>query len=203
MGERRELLVPPDQDETLINDPRYKVVWPLANGSRVEMRLFDRRQQRWIFEYDYREYPDATRRGRPDMINKVCLVVDYLDGLVIKIELLMRVIFPARLGQVFFAGVDISPGADTFFQFAYERVVLSEKENDFLFRLVEVQIGARPPIDLRPKVGPKAQALMRPVNFPFPVCDQIIAEYGQFKVPFLDNNGQEQHFAFPKSIVSQ
>lgn len=201
MGGGQKLVVPPDQDESLVNDISYQVEWPLVNGSRVEMLMFDRRQQRWFFKYDYREYPDETRRGQPDMVNEICLVVDYLDGVVTKCELSMHVIFPARLGKVFFVGVDISPLAKTFFQFRYERQAPPGQEDKFFFQLVELEIGARPPIDLRPKAGPEAQTLMRPVNFPFPICDCIVAEWGEFKVPFFDNEHKEQHFAFSRSII--
>lgn len=201
--EKRGLVVPPDQDESLVKDASYVVKWLLANGSRVKMLLFNRRQYRWTFSYNYREYPKGEARGQPHVVNEICLVVDYLDGLVISCALSMHVIFPARLGKVFAYGADISPGAKTFLQFRYERQALPDKENKFFFQLVELEIGCGRIIDLRPKAGPGSKALMRPVEFPFPVCDRIVAEFGQFQVPFFDNDHHEQSFAFPQSIIKR
>jgi hypothetical protein len=201
MDKDRKLVVLPELDESLMHDISYEVGWLLANGSWVKMLIFDRRQQRWIFEYDYREYPVGVVRGRPDLVNEVCFVVDYFDGLVISCALTMHVIFPARLGKVYAYGVDISPNAKTYFQFHYQRQVPPDQEDEFFFQLVELEIGCGKVIDLRPKTTPQDGALIVPVEFPFPVCDRIAAEYGQFKVPFFDNERTEQHFVFPRSIV--
>jgi len=203
MKEKRGLVVPPDQDESLISDTGYMVEWLLVNGSRVKMLLFNRRQHRLTFSYNYRKYPKGEARGQPHVVNEIRLVVDYLDGLVISCALSMHVIFPARLGKVYAYGVDISPGAKTFLQFRYERQMLPDKEDKFFFQLVELEIGCGRIIDLRPKGGPGSKALMRPVEFPFPVCDRIVAEFGQFRVPFLDNDHQEQFFVFPRSIIQK
>lgn len=201
MDKDRKLVVPPELDESLMHDISYEVAWPLANGSQVKMLIFDRRQQRWIFEYYYREYPKGEVRGQPDLVNEVCFVVDYFDGLVISCALTMHVIFLARLDKVYAYGVDISPGAKTYLQFHYQRQVPPDREDEFFFQLVELEIGCGKVIDLRPKAGSDAQALIRPVEFPFPVCDRIATEYGQFQVPFFDNERTEQHFVFPRSIV--
>ena len=74
---------------------------------------------RWIFSYHYvgEKKPGET----PAVINQVQLTADYAAGLLAPAFMLsMHVIIPGRLGQRYFVGVDISPGAKTYLEFSYK-----------------------------------------------------------------------------------
>ena len=164
---------------------QHEIVLSLASGARLALLYFSDREMRWIFSYDYvgKKDPGAT----PEVVNDVRLTADYAAGILAEqIILSMHVIVPARLGQRFFAGVDISPGAKTYLEFTYERVG-SE------YKLVEICKGARD----RVRVADVDPALMRPIEFPFPIPDRIPVEFATLHVPFRTNRGDIAHFDLP------
>jgi hypothetical protein len=168
------------------DDPlQHEIKLPLASGAQLTLLYFSDREQRWIFSYHYIGEKDPGTA--PQVVNDVKLTVDYQDGQIAQqIILSMHVIIPDRLGQQFFVGVDISPGAKTYLEFLYARAGAD-------YRLVEICKGARD----RVRLDETQPALVRPIEFPFPVLDRIPAEYGRYRVPFRTNRGEVGNFELP------
>lgn len=167
----------------------HEITLALASGATLKLLYFSDREQRWIFSYAY--VNDKAPSKAHDITNDVRLTANYADGqLDSPIELSMHVVVPARLGQRYFAGVDISPGAKTYLEFTYFR-------SGHAFRLVEICKGARDRVCL----SDQEPALMRPVEFPFPVPDRIVAEYGVLRVPFRQNGDTIAHFELPERTL--
>src|SRR6478672_2103977 len=102
----------------MIHPLEHEITLDLASGAHLRLLYFSDREQRWIFSYDYVS-PERAREP-PDVINKVCLVANYADGLLkSNFVLSMHVVIPSRLGREFLAGLDISPGAKTYLEFNY------------------------------------------------------------------------------------
>jgi hypothetical protein len=164
---------------------QHEIALKLASGARLTLLYFSDRELRWIFSYNY--IGEKKPGTAPDIVNEVRLTANYANGfLAPQVVLSMHVIIPERLGQRFFAGVDISPGAKTYLEFNYEH-------NGDAFRLVEICKGARE----RVRVTDVEPALMRPIEFPFPVPDRIPIEHGTLHVPFRTNQGALAHFELP------
>ncbi len=160
----------------------------LASGARVDL-LQEGDWARWTFEYTFREHDEERFVV---LINETKLVVEYQDGLITdRIVLSMHAIFPGRLGKKHFLGVDISPGAKTYFEFVYER-------DGYMFRLASGQIGAQPI-----QRFDQGEGLARMPVLPFPLPDRIIAEFGTFRVPFKKDDGTMGHFEFPARTVRE
>jgi hypothetical protein len=99
----------------------HEIKLDLASGARLTILYFSDRALRWIFSYNYVGTKDPG--AAPEVVNEVRLTADYDDGLLAaQILLSMHVVIPSRLGQEFFAGMDISPGAKTYLEFSYERI---------------------------------------------------------------------------------
>lgn len=163
----------------------------LASGADLELLYFSDRMMRWIFSYHYvgEKKPGAT----PDVVNQVRLTADYTVGLLAPaLVLSMHVIIPSRLGQRYFVGMDISPGAKTYLELRYERGDGRQE-----YRLVEICKGARE----RLRLDNQAPALLRPVEFPFPIPDRLSAEGSHVHVPFRLNSGEIAHFELPLSML--
>ena len=164
---------------------QHEIDLKLASGAHLTLLYFSDRELRWIFSYDYSGEKDLGTA--PEVVNKVRLVANYEAGLLTsQIVLSMHVIIPARLGQQFFAGVDISPGAKTYLEFTYDRVGDE-------FRLVEICKGARE----RVRLADTLPAIVRPIEFPFPIPDRVPIEFGTIRVPFRTNQGNVAHFEMP------
>lgn len=168
------------------NEPlQHEIDVKLASGASLTLLYFSDRELRWIFSYDYVGEKDPGTA--PEVVNKVRLVADYAAGtLATQVVLSMHVILPGRLGQEFFAGVDISPGAKTYLEFTYQR---TRDE----YRLVEICKGARDRVRLD-NVGP---ALIQPTRSPFPIPDCLPVKFGTLHVPFRTNRGDVAHFELP------
>lgn len=173
-------------------DPiEHEIKLLLASGATLTILFFSDREQRWIHAYNY--IGNKTPGADPDISNEVRLTANYESGILVsQIVLSMHVVVPARLGQRYFAGVDISPGAKTYLEFNYERTV-GTPDN---YLLVEVCKGARDRVRLD-----RGPGLMQPIEFPFPVPDRIAIEFGKLRVPFLTNAGSINHFELPWSTV--
>lgn len=173
-------------------DPmQHEIMLKVASGASLKLLYFSDRELRWIFSYDY--IGEKAPGAAPEVVNKVQLVANYEAGhLAEQLVLSMHVIIPARLGQQFFAGVDISPGAKTYLEFHYTKCKnAARKIVDY--RLVEICKGAceRVALDVN------EPAIVRPIEFPFPVPDRIAIEFGSIHVPFLTNQGSIAHFDLP------
>jgi hypothetical protein len=182
-------------------DPlEHEVTLSLASGATLKLLYFSDREQRWIFSYDY--FGEKHLRPAPEIVNKTKLTVNYEAGVLASPLLLsMHIIVPERLGQKFFAGMDISPGAKTYLEFTYERDVLPSvvggAERSVSYRLVEICKGARERVRLA-DVDP---GLIRPIEFPFPVPDRIGVDFGVLRVPFRTNAGSTAFFDFPERTL--
>lgn len=175
----------------------HEITLGLASGATLKILYFSDREQRWIFSYDY--VGDKAPGAAPEIANDVRCTANYADGqLVSQLELSMHVIVPARLGQRYFAGVDISPGAKTYLGFTYQAPIsdLDNRVGD-AFRLVEICKGARERVRLD-EVEP---AIMRPIEFPFPVPDRIPIEHGTIRVPFRTSQGDIAYFDLPTRTI--
>lgn len=184
----------------------------LDSGAWLKLLVFSMQEQTWVFTYRYRKFNPENDR-QVDVVNDYRLVVPYLNTTLNftqperlepnRVTLSMNVILPQRLGQVYYVGVDISPGAKTFIQFHYEPVsepVIEDKSQPPLggqvLRLVEMEVGATKRI----RLNEQKPALMKPIDFPFQVLDRLVPRFGVYYVPFLDEDGKEQHFEFPARI---
>lgn len=171
----------------------HEISLKLASGARLTLLYFSDREMRWIFAYDYIGEKDPGTA--PEVVNEVRLVANYEEGLLTsQIVLSMHVVIPNRLGQSFFAGVDISPGAKTYLEFTYQAPI-SDVDNRVgdAFRLVEICKGARD----RVRLTDVAPAIVRPIEFPFPIPDRLPIEHGMLLVPFRTNKGDVAHFDLP------
>ncbi len=162
----------------------------LASGAGLKILYFSDHEMRWIFSYNYR---GERRPGEtPDVVNEIRLTAEYNEGrLATNFVLSMHVVIPARLGQQFFAGVDISPGAKTYLEFHY-----TQCKNAALkvidYRLVEICKGARD----RVRLDINEPAIVRPIEFPFPVPDRMELR-DRVSVPFRLDNGEISQFELP------
>ena len=171
----------------------HEVTLRLASGATLKLLYFSDREQRWIFSYEY--VGEKVPGEPPEMVNDVHLTAEYKDGLLAnQLSLTMHVIVPARLGQQYFAGVDISPGAKTYLEFTYQAPI-SDLDNRVggAYRLVEICKGARDRI----RLDGTTPALVKPIEFPFPIPDRLPIEYGDVRVPFRTNAGLVAHFDLP------
>ncbi len=170
----------------MIPDPlQHEIRLDLSTGAKLTILYFSDRELRWLFAYNYIGKKDPGTA--PEVVNDVKLTADYADGLLAKtLVLTMHVIIPSRLGREFFAGMDISPGAKTYLEFTYELAGES-------YRLVEICKGARD----RVRVDGASPALVKPIEFPFPIPDRLPIEYGSVRVPFRTNDGLVAHFTLP------
>lgn len=167
----------------------HEISLDLATGARLALHYFSDRELRWIFRYRY--VGDKKPGKQPDLVNDVSLVADYASGLLsTQLLLSMHIILPRRLGQIFFAGMDISPGAKTYLEFNYAR---SHARDIPEYRLVEICKGAKE----RVRLDTLDPALMRPIAFPFPVPDSLPIKHGTLQVPFLTNENTVSHFDLP------
>lgn len=173
-------------------DPfEHEITLRVASGATLKILFFSDHELRWIYSYDY--VGEKAPGAAPDVINDVRLTANYKSGaLESQIVLTMHVVVPARLGQRYFAGVDISSGAKTYLEFTYERA----KSTD-AYRLIEICKGARE----RVRLADLEPALVKPIEFPFPVPDRMPVEYGTLKVPFLTNSGQIASFDLPERTL--
>jgi hypothetical protein len=163
----------------------HEINLDLASGARLTLLYFSDRELRWIFSYRYIGEKDPG--AEPEVVNEVKLTADYAEGLLAtQLVLSMNLIIPSRLGREFFAGMDISSGAKTYLEFSYEKT-------DDAYRLVEISKGARRPV----RVDDNAPAIVKPIEFPFPIPDRIPIEYGALRVPFRTNVGIVAHFILP------
>jgi len=163
----------------------------LSSGANLKLLYFSDRTLRWIFSYHYigEKKPGET----PAVINEVRLTADYAAGLLAPTFVLsMHVIIPDRLGKRYFVGVDISPGAKTYLEFSYEC-----RDGGQEYRLVEICKGARE----RLRLEDHPAALIRPIEFPFPIPDRFLPEGSCFQVPFRLNSGEIAHFKLPLSTL--
>jgi hypothetical protein len=180
--------------DSATNDPAYSISHDLASGASLEILFFDRFQGRWIFKYRYIEYPSSDkpvdRSAKPDLVNEITVYVDYLRGLATSLDMSMHIVWPKRRGKAFAYGMDISPGSQVNLRFVYRREVA--------YRLSKVHVGASRVIDFDIE---DRGALVRQIDLPFPVLDILESEFGRFSVPFIDNDGREQNFVFPSSII--
>lgn len=167
----------------MTRDPlEHEITLGLASGATLKLLYFSDREQRWIFSYTY--VGDKAPGKAPDIVNDVRLTANYTDGTIAdRFELSMHVIVPERLGQRSFAGVDISPGAKTYLEFIYER-------DGSAYRLVEICKGAQDVV----RLADQKPAIIRPVEFPFPVPDRIEIEFGTLHIPFRTNEDTFAHF---------
>jgi hypothetical protein len=173
-------------------DPlEHEVTLSLASGATLKILYFSDREQRWIFSYNYL---GDKRPGRdPDIINNVKLTAEYKDGLLSPtLVLSMHIIVPERLGKQHFAGVDISPGAKTYLEFHYKQYKNAALQS-VDYRLFEVCKGARDRVQL----GIDEPAIVRPIEFPFPVPDRTEVKFGRVAVPFRTNADEIAHFDLP------
>ncbi len=172
-----------------------KIDLKLASGADLSLLYFSDRELRWIFSYAY--IGEKAPGADPEVVNKIKLVANYTNGhLDADFVLSMHVIIPSRLGQQFFAGMDISPGGKTYLEFSYERAAEE-------YRLIEICKGARERVRLDAIGG---AALVKPIAFPFPVLDRVPmtpphASYAHVQVPFLLNTGDTAHFDLPTRIT--
>lgn len=174
----------------MTNTIEHQIKLKLASGADLKILYFSDREMRWIFSYDYRG--EKQRPGQqPAVVNQVQLTAEYIEGLLEpSFVLSMHVIIPSRLGQNYFAGVDISPGAKTYLEFTYR--LYRESPDETAYRLLEICKGARERVVL----DEKAPALVRPIEFPFPIPDCIEVR-DNVSVPFRLDNGEISHFELP------
>lgn len=199
----------------------YRYALKLGSGATLKL-IIQGDDHCWRFGYDYIRHGE----NREVLVrNDVKLNVNYHKGQITdRIELSMHVIFPGRFGKEFVYGVDVSPGAKTFYEFGYERVkggqrganrrlatkasiaaeapsgprqkrALGRRISEDVFRLATGQIGARKLQLFSDKPG-----LIKQVELPFPIPDLIEPSHGTYSVPFKLNNESIAQFQFPTRL---
>ena len=170
----------------MTEDPlQHEIDLKLSSGARLSLLYFSDRDLRWIFSYDY--VGDKHLSPAPEVVNEVRLVANYEAGVLTpQLVLSMHVIIPNRLGKKFFVGMDISPGAKTYLEFTYAR------DGD-VYHLVEICKGTRE----RVRLADIEPAIMKPIEFPFPIPDRVPVDLGRLYVPFRTNAGTTAHFVLP------
>jgi len=178
-------------EEQELSPREYKIELTLEGGANLNILIFNNTEHRWIFKNRYVLRKKDKQRGKPSLVNNTTLVVDYDSGYAQDCNLSMNIIRPDRRGKRYFAGVDISKGSHLFVEFIYE------KTGD-LYRMKKVDLGIHGSVDL----DSSGKGLVKQVNFPFPLKDQIENEFGTYRVPFLKNDGQTAFFEFPRQYSS-
>lgn len=171
----------------------HQIDLALASGAALKILCFSDREMRWIFSYNYRG--DQRRPGDPpDVVNEVRLTAEYASGLLAPTFVLsMHVVIPSRLGQQFFVGMDISPGAKTYLEFHYHRDDTNGTDRDWEYRLIAIQKGAREQVLLGEK---GASILVKQIEFPFPIPDRVEIR-DRIRVPFRLDSGEISYFELP------
>lgn len=180
------------------NGLRWTIPW--GKDAELETLIFDDFGSRWIFSHRFRlwQNPEDRSSRRLHMLNELRLVVDYAPtGKIVGVELSMHVILPERLGQKYLYGMDVSPGAKTYFTFEYE--IAGDERGAPVFRLKSITRGCRDRVDL------DATALLKQVSFPFPVPDRLVAQSG-YEVPYVEGHGPGNvvelgSFRFPATVA--
>jgi hypothetical protein len=168
---------------------QHEIALDLASGARLRLLYFSSRELRWIFSHDYVRLPRTD--GAPEVINATRLTANYIDGVLeSQIVLSMHVEIPSRLGRMFFAGVDIWPGAKTYLEFSYVRSADA-------YKLTEICKGAREWV----RLDDADPAIILPRAFPFPVPDRVPVKLGRLRVPFRTNADDVAHFDLPERTL--
>jgi hypothetical protein len=174
---------------------RWSVPW--ERTAELETLVFDDWTSRWLFTHRFRK----RQEREVTMVNDSTLQVDYsAAGAIVAVALSMHVILPKRLGTKFYVGVDISPGAKTYFAFVYRRMDEVEEQAP-VFALSAVEIGACKRLDL------DQPGLIKPsgVGFPFPVPDRVVRRHGLYRVHYIDQIKDEQpelgEWQFPHTVA--
>lgn len=110
-----------------------------------------------------------------------------------ELSVTLNVVIPGRLGQEFLAGMDVSPGAKAFVELDYQR----NRDGD-AYLLREVRCGRR---RWEVRQTTDQPALLRQVEFPYPVTDVVRRDLGKFRVPFLHESGELRSFDLPASTL--
>jgi hypothetical protein len=179
-----------------IND--LELNFELPNDIRLEILFFLRElETKMIYSYLYRENSKDARIGIT-FANDITLTVKYINGHSQEFDLSMNMTNASKLGQKYFAGVDISPGAKLYVEFYYERRMLDGID---CFQMKTVRVGARKVIDLDKLSG---DLPMKIGKFPFPLNDRVTMAYdgkhGPFQVPILNNEGKIINIEFNGEI---
>ena len=182
----------------------YEVSLDLENDVNLKMLFFDNFGQgwdehRWIFNHNYKG--EEGEKGKPIITNETKLIVDYKDGISQNCELTMNVYFPERLEKEYFVGVDISPNSHHFLQFLYKK-----QNNGFL--MDEIRVGVDKTIKRDEMLEMKNQdkqglVKLAVFDFPFPLKDLILNDYGKYEVPFLNKENEESFFTFPEEYIKK
>lgn len=177
----------------------WKLPWG-GDGATLTTRVFEGQDCVHLhFAHWFREYANNPRRPgeAPKLACETKLQLEYVSAKLASLKLTMNVIVPERLGKDYWAGMDISPGAKTFLEFVYEPVGTGPKTPP-KWKLVEVWKGIQ-----RHDLRTMAAGLMKSIDFPFPVPDEIVCDFGRYEVPYRDTPPESYPlptFVFPYNI---
>lgn len=175
----------------------HRIRLELASGASLEMLLFNQHEHTWIQHYHLRRREDEHDHGDVVLFCEQRCVAQYVDGVLgNRITVSMRLVFPQKLGKEFAYGVDISPGAKTYFEFEYQK-------KGTTFCLVEViqdsgRPGKRWAVNTPETTEP---GLIRQIDFPLPVLDRILYDFGNYAIPFMRDDGSIKNFDLPASTA--
>lgn len=176
----------------------------LDNGATLEILQHPWGDQTWIFSYRYEE---MDGRDIKLLCDWKCVLRYGDERLIPDVGVTMHVIIPERMGQQYYLGVDISPGAKTFLQMEYKH----DREGAPLI-LESITKGAATKIEI-----PKQEGLVQPVELPFPIViadrierqshtdkDGTVHVFGDYEVPFPfkgEDDAQEvRRVSFPHKL---
>lgn len=180
----------PLSPDDVIFDTSYRVPFDLGNGLKVDTLFFNRNETKLIYGSTFTDSvhgPGIRRIAKPSLVCEFSCIASYELGILKEFKIFVHVTIPERLGKVYAWGVDISPGAKTFVEFNY-KIVVDEECRINLLKLEFVQVGSQPKIYLDDLEG-----IMQPVNFPYPIENDLKVEFGKVNVPFLVTNHPEDH----------
>lgn len=171
----------------------YVIPLTLANGSELEIKIFDDDSQSFILSYHYTN----GQRSAISLTNRYRLVVGYKNGVVHDCELMMDIAFPKKRGQRYKYGMDLSKDSRFIVILRYEKA--KSRKGKAIFNLVHQEINGEKTEDASITMTSKQ------IYFPFPIYDLLeVSDVGLFKVPFSfscpGNTLDVRHFDFPESI---
>lgn len=172
---------------------QYKIPIDFGDGALLDIHLFNDTEHRWIFKHEFIKSERKELSTKVTIANDSRLYVNYEKGLAKDVKLSMNIRQPQKMGKKYFLGVDISEGSKLYLEFLYEK-------KDQLYNLTSIDMGSHGIIDLTKE----KDSLVKQQEFMFPVANPIEREFdgfGDYRVPFLKNNGEKGFFKFPESYV--
>ncbi len=201
-------------EDALVPGLDYDLNFKLHNEVDLNIKMFSCGEVKYFYHYRY-----LVRKKDSfaiEFVNDITTYVQYVNGYPYKVEVTMNMIYPGRCGQEFVAGMDVSPNSKLHISFIYKRLPAEKdiESKDYRkakdvspyhpkFKLVAVEGmgGSKPGFKRLDLDKAEDQSLIKQINFPFPIVDEILFDFVGYKLPLLTTEGEES-IAFPSDIAT-